>query len=564
MPSLNKFDLAQILFFLAALSALSPLLGAYMAKIFAGDIPKAFRWLRPLESLAYAAGGIAKHKNMNWKAYAGALLGLHIVGFLFLLVIQLAQAMLPLNPQGLPGVPWHLALNTAISFVTNTNWQSYAGETTLSYFNQMVGLTVQNFLSAATGMAVLVALARGFAARQTPELGNFWVDLTRATLYILLPLSILLSIALVSQGVVQNFSAYLEGTTLEGAKQTLAMGPAASQIAIKQLGTNGGGFFNANSAHPFENPSALSNFLELLSIVLIPSALCFTFGRLIRDRRQGLVLWGCMLGLFLVSLAGALAAESGTLGAVPSLMEGKETRFGVMNSVLWSTVTTVASNGSVNAMHSSLSPLAGGLAMLNMMLGEVIFGGVGSGLYGMLHFAILTVFLAGLMVGRTPEYLGKKIEAPEIQMTIVALLAPSVCVLLGTAAALSLPAGLSSLSAKGPHGLSEALYAFTSAANNNGSAFAGLNANVPFYNVLLGLSMLVGRFAVILPTLAVAGSLAAKKLTPPSPGTFRTDSGLFVMLLAAVVLIVGGLTFFPALALGPIAEHFLLLQGRTF
>lgn len=560
---MNRFDLAQLLFFIAVLSVLSPLLGAIMARIFEGRIPGFLKFLRPLELTIYALGGIDRRPS-GWKAYAAALLALHGVGFFFLVLLQVTQGYLPLNPQSLPGVPWHLAFNTAVSFITNTNWQSYAGETTLSYFTQMLGLTVQNFLSAATGMAVLIALTRGFTGRETEDLGNFWEDLTRSTIYVLLPLSAILALMLVSQGVVQSFSPYANALTLEGVKQTLPFGPAASQVAIKQLGTNGGGFFNANSAHPFENPTALSNFLQLLSIVLLPSALCFTFGRLIRDRRQSLALWSCMLGLFLLTLGGALWAEYGTLGNVPALLEGKETRFGVMNSVLWSATTTVASNGSVNAMHSSLSPLAGGLAMLNMMLGEVIFGGVGSGLYGMLHFAILTVFLAGLMVGRTPEYLGKKIEAPEIQMTIVAILAPSVCVLLGTAAALALPAGLSSLASAGPHGFSEALYAFTSAANNNGSAFAGLNANVPFYNVLLGISMLVGRFAVILPTLAVAASLGRKKLTPPSPGTFRTDSGLFVALLAAVILIVGGLTFFPALALGPVTEHFLLLQGRTF
>ena len=560
---MNNFDLAQILFFVALLSAMSPLLGALMAKIYEGRVPAYLRFLAPLEKAIYAAGGVNR-APMTWRGYAGALLALHVVGLLFLVALQMMQGILPLNPQGLPGVSWHLAFNTAVSFVTNTNWQSYSGENTLSYLTQMIGLAVQNFLSAATGMAVLVAFARGFIGRERKELGNFWEDLTRSTIYILLPLSAILALVLVSQGVVQNFAGYAEALGLEGAKQILPFGPAASQIAIKQLGTNGGGFFNTNSAHPFENPTALANFLEVLSIILIPSALCFTFGRLIRDRRQGLVLWSCMLGLFLFSLGGALWAEFGTLGNVPALMEGKETRFGVMNSVLWSTTTTVASNGSVNAMHSSLTPLAGGLAMLNMMLGEVIFGGVGSGLYGMLHFAILTVFLAGLMVGRTPEYLSKKIEAPEIQMTIVAILAPSVCVLLGTAAAVALPAGLSSLASAGPHGLSEALYAFTSAANNNGSAFAGLNANVPFYNTLLGLSMLVGRFAVIFPTLAVAGSLAKKKVIPPSPGTFRTDSGLFVVLLAAVILIVGGLTFFPALALGPGVEHFLLLQGRTF
>ena len=450
--------------------------------------------------------------------------------------------------------------------MTNTNWQGYAGETTLSYFVQMVGLTVQNFVSAATGIAVLIALAKGLSRKTTDRLGNFWVDLTRSILYILLPLSILFAIALAGQGVVQNFKSYESIHTLQGAEQILPMGPAASQIAIKQLGTNGGGFFNTNSAHPFENPTPFSNFLEMLALLLIPAALTFTYGKMIGSTRQGWAIFTTMMLLLVIGLAISLYAEysSNALFGKLQLMEGKEMRFGLTNSVLWSTSTSAASNGSVIAMHDSLTPLAGMVAMINLMLGEIIFGGVGAGLYGMVIFIILTVFIAGLMVGRTPEYLGKKIQKFEVQMAIVAVLAPNVVILLFAAwAAISIP-GLSSLNNAGPHGLSEILYAYASAAGNNGSAFAGLNANTVFYNLTLGIGMLIGRFGIIIPVMAIADSMARKNITPTSAGTFLTDNWLFVGLLIAVILIIGGLTHFPALALGPIAEHLLMNNGVTF
>jgi len=503
---------------------------------------------------------------MNWRQYIGALLAFNALGFVVVFLLQIAQSGLPLNPQRLVGVPWVLAFNTAVSFMTNTNWQAYAGETTLSYLTQMLGLTVQNFLSAATGIAVFLSLARGIARKTSENIGNFWVDIVRSVIYVLLPLSIVLSLALVSQGVIQTFSGSVKVTTLEGGKQTIPLGPVASQIAIKQLGTNGGGFFNANSTHPFENPTPLSNFLEMLSILLIPAALTYTYGIMVKNKRHGWIIFSVMFFLWLAGLALSLYAEYRGNPLLENMvsMEGKETRFGVVNSILWSTSTTAASNGSVNAMHSSLSPLAGGVAMLNMMLGEIVFGGIGSGVYGMLLFVLLTVFIAGLMVGRTPEYLGKKIEAREIQMTIVGILAPSAVILVGAGVAAVLPAGLSSLANKGPHGLSEILYAFTSAAANNGSAFAGLNANTSFYNLALGIAMLIGRFAVIIPCLVIAGSLAAKKVTPSSAGTFTTDNLTFAVLLVAVIMIVGALTFFPVLALGPIIEHLLMLGGRVF
>jgi K+-transporting ATPase ATPase A chain len=505
-------------------------------------------------------------EEMAWQKYAGALLAFNALGFLIVFLLQITQSKLLLNPQKLTSVPWILAFNTAVSFMTNTNWQSYAGETTLSYLTQMLGLTVQNFLSAATGIAVFLALTRGIIRKTINTIGNFWADVVKSVVYILLPLSIVLSLILVSQGVVQTFNHYTEATTLEGAKQIVPLGPAASQIAIKQLGTNGGGFFNANSAHPFENPTPLSNFLEMLSLLLIPAALTYTYGIMVKNKRHGQIIFAVMLFLLLAGLTLSLYAEytgNPLLGNAISL-EGKETRFGVVNSILWSTSTTAVSNGSVNAMHSSLSPLAGGVAMFNIMLGEIIFGGVGSGMYGMLLFILLTIFLAGLMVGRTPEYLGKKIEAKEIQMTIVGILAPSAVILVGAGVAAVLPAALSSLANKGPHGLSEILYAFASAAGNNGSAFAGLNANTDFYNLTLAVTMLIGRFAVILPCLVIAGSLAAKKITPFSAGTFTTDNLTFAIILIGVILIVGALTFFPALALGPIIEHLLMLGGRAF
>ncbi len=554
-------DVIQLATLAILLVALTPLLGGFMARVFEGQphiFTKPLGWL---ERVVYTGSGISSKAEMNWKEYATSLIFFNVIGILFVFGLQMLQAHLPLNPQGVAGVSWHSALNTAVSFVTNTNWQGYAGETTMSYLTQMLGLTSQNFVSAATGIAVAVALARGIAQKSSSSLGNFWVDLTRATIYILLPGSIIYALFLVGEGVVQTFSPYAAATTLEGAKQTLPLGPAASQISIKMLGTNGGGFFNANSAHPFENPTPLSNFVQMLSIFLIPAALTFTFGTIAKNRRHGWVIFGTMFALFVGILALALASE---FLYNPVLMEGKETRFGAFSSVLFAMITTMASCGAINTLHSSLSPLTGGLAMLNMQVGEVIFGGVGAGLYGMMLFVILTVFLAGLMVGRSPEYLGKKIEAREVTMVILAILAPSTMILLGTGLSVVLPTALASVSSAGPHGFSEILYAFTSAAANNGSAFAGLNANTPYYNVMLAIAMFVGRFAVILPVLAVAGSFAAKKISPPSPGTFEVDTPLFGGLLIAVILIVGGLTFFPALALGPIVEHLLMLRDQTF
>lgn len=555
-------DFIQIILFFTLLIGLTPLLGNYMSQVFTGEkhlMLPVFGWL---EKLTYKFIGINPNEETNWKSFTFSLLQFNLVGFVFVFLIQLYQGYLPLNPANLPDVSWHSAFNTAVSFVTNTNWQGYAGETTLSYFVQMVGLTVQNFVSAATGIAVLLAFIRGISRKTTDKLGNFWIDLTRSTLYVLLPLSILLSVVLVGQGVVQNFKPYETVRTLQGTKQEIPMGPAASQVAIKQLGTNGGGFFNTNSSHPFENPTPFSNFLEMLALLLIPAALTFTYGKMVGSTRQGWTIFTAMLILLVVGLSISLFAEySGNpvFGNLP-LMEGKETRFGITNSVLWSTATTAASNGSVNAMHDSLSPLSGMIAMINIMLGEIIFGGVGAGLYGMVIFIVLTVFIAGLMVGRSPEYLGKKIEAFEVQMAIIAVLAPSFVILLCTAWASVSNAGLSGLNNKGPHGLSEILYAFSSAAGNNGSAFAGLNANTVFYNLALGFGMLIGRFGVIVPVLAIAGNMVKKKITPPSAGTFHTDNGLFIGLLIAVILIVGGLTFFPVLSLGPIVEHLLLMN----
>lgn len=549
-------ELAQLVLYLGLLTLCTPVLGGFMAKVFMGEPPRWAAWLTRLEGWVYRAAGCDPRVEMRWTTYAAALLLFNLCGLLVLLALQLAQGFLPLNPQRLPAVPFGLALNTAVSFVTNTDWQAYSGEATLSYLTQMLGLTVQNFLSAATGMAVLLALTRGLARRGVTTLGNLWADLVRATVYVLLPLSLALSLALVAQGVVQTLSPYETATTLEGGTQVIPLGPVASQVAIKQIGSNGGGFFGANSAHPFENPTPLSNFLELLAILLIPAALTSTYGRMVGSRRQGWVLFAAMLLLFLVGLVVALAAERrhGT-------PEGKETRVGTMNSVLWATATTAASNGSVNAMHDSLSPLAGLVPLANLLLGEVVFGGVGAGLYGMLMFVLLTVFMAGLMVGRTPEYLGRRIEAREVTLAMVAVLVPGVLVLLISALAVLTPAGLAGLGNHGPHGLTEILYACASMANNNGSAFGGLNANTPFYNGLGAAAMLAGRFAVILPALGIAGSMAAKRVAPPSAGTFPTDGALFAALLVAVVLIIGLLTFFPVLALGPILEHLLDVRG---
>lgn len=559
-------EVIQLILFFLLLAGLSPLLGKYMAKVFMDEkhfMKPVFGWF---EKLVYKAAGIKSDEEMNWKTYTFGLLIFNLSGFILLFLLQIFQAYLPLNTENLPNVTWHLAFNTAVSFTTNTNWQSYSGENTLSYLVQMLGLTVQNFVSAATGIAVAIALIRGLTRKTTEALGNFWVDMTRCVVYILLPLSILVAILLVGQGTVQTFSHYVKATTIQGGEQVIPLGPAASQIAIKQLGTNGGGFFGANSAHPFENPTPFSNFLELISLIIISAGLVFTFGEYMKSKRQARAIFITMIVLFAAGLALSLWSEyhQNNVLNVAGAMEGKETRFGVMNSVLWSVATTATSNGSVNAMQDSLSPLSGMVAMFNMMLGEIIFGGVGSGLYGMIIFILLTVFIAGLMVGRTPEYLGKKVEAFEMKMTILAILAPGIVIKLFSAVALSVPAGVAGLTNSGPHGLSEVLYAFSSAAGNNGSAFGGLSANTVFYNLMTGFGMLIGRFGIIVPVMAIAGNMANKRITPVSSGTFRTDNWVFVMLLIGIILIVGGLTFFPALALGPVVEHLLINSGIGF
>jgi K+-transporting ATPase ATPase A chain len=542
------------------------LLGRYLAIVFTGTSP---HWLWPVqvfEDAIYHLAGCTPEREMTWTEYAAALLWCNFLGLVALLGLQLAQNSLPLNPGKLPNVPWPLAINTAVSFVTNTNWQAYSGEVTMSYLTQMLGLTVQNFVSAATGMAVLLALARGLARKSATTVGNFWTDLVRCILYVLLPLSLLLALVMVAQGVVQTLAPYAEVTTLEGAKQMVPPGPAASQIAIKQLGTNGGGFFGVNSAHPFENPTPLTNFLQMFSILLLPAAQVFMFGRLVGSRKHAWAMFAAMLVLLVAALGVSLWSEfqgnPAFAGVAP--MEGKETRLGVVNSVIWAVTTTAASNGSVNTMHDSLMPLSGLTALFNILLGEVVFGGVGAGLYGMLAFVVLTVFMAGLMVGRSPEYLGKRIERREIIMAMIAVLAPCAVILSFSALALMTESGRSSISNTGPHGLSQVLYAFSSMAGNNGSAFAGINANTPFYNYIGAVAMLIGRFAVLLPMLAIAGSLATKTVCPPTPGTFPTDGPLFVTLLLAVVFIVGALTFLPALTLGPLVEHLLMQQGRVF
>jgi len=563
---MTTLDFVQLLIFFISLVALTPVIGGYMSKVFSGEKTLLHFLIKIPERWVYKISGIDPLEETNWRTYAFSLLLFNLIGFLFLFILQITQHFLPLNPERLTNVSWHSAFNTSVSFMTNTNWQGYAGETTLSYLVQMIGLTVQNFVSAATGIAVLLALIRGISRKTTDKLGNFWTDLTRSTLYVLLPLSLLLSIFLVGEGVVQNFKMYETVQTLQGGQQVIPMGPAASQIAIKQLGTNGGGFFNANSAHPFENPTPFSNFLEMLAILLIPAALTYTYGKMVGSTRQGWTIFSVMLILLIAGLGISLYAEysaNPVFGHLP-LMEGKETRFGITNSILWGTTTTAASNGSVNAMHDSLSPISGMIAMINIMLGEIIFGGAGAGLYGMVIFIIIAVFIAGLMVGRSPEYMGKKVEAFEVQMAIIAVLAPNLVILLFSAWACVSNAGLLSLNNSGPHGLSEILYAYSSAAGNNGSAFAGLNSNTLFYNMTLGVGMLIGRFGVIIPVLAIAGNMAKKKTTPSSAGTFRTDNWLFIGLLIAVILIVGGLTHFPALSLGPIIEHLLMKNGTIF
>ncbi len=544
----------------------APFLGYYIYNVLEGKKHFLLPVFGKLEQSIYKLGSVRAEQSMNWKQYCLFLLAFNLVGFIVLFILLIIQKWLPLNPQHIGNMSWHSALNTSVSFVTNTNWQSYAGEIGLSYFSQMAGLTVQNFVSAATGIAVFAALARGIARHSVSHIGNFWVDMVRSTLYILLPLSILWAVLLCGQGVIQNIQPYVESTTIEGQVQIIPQGPVASQIAIKQLGTNGGGFFNANSAHPFENPTPFSNFLEVFAILLIPVSLTFTYGKMIRSRKQGTSIFAAMFILFLVGLGISMYAEQQTHTPGKHLlsMEGKEVRNGVAGSVLWSVATTAASNGSVNAMQDSLSPLSGMISMINMMIGEVVFGGVGAGMYGIIIFVILTVFIAGLMVGRTPEYLGKKIEAFEVKMSMLAVLAPAIVILLFSSIACSTAAGLSSLNNAGPHGLSQIIYTFTSAAGNNGSSMSGLNSNTFFYNMLTALGMLIGRFGVIIPILAIAGNLGQKKITPVSPGTFRTDNWLFVVLLIIIILIVGGLTFFPSLSLGPIAEQILLQNGTSF
>ncbi|MFA6052439.1 MAG: potassium-transporting ATPase subunit KdpA [Methylobacter sp.] len=571
--------LLQITLYFVALLLLAKPLGVYMAAVYENRPVFLKRILGPVEAGFYRLSGVKPEQEMGWKEYAAALLWFNLFGGLAVFAMQMLQAHLPLNPQQMGNVTADSAFNTAVSFATNTNWQGYSGETTMSYLTQMLGLSVQNFVSAATGMAVLVAMIRGFQRTHAEGIGNFWADLTRGTLYILLPLSFVLALALVGQGVVQTFKPYQAvplveqvSTATETATQILAVGPAASQIAIKQLGTNGGGFFNANSAHPFENPTPLSNFLEMLLLILIPAALCHTFGTMVGDTRQGWAILSAMT-LVLVSLLfvtigyeqggnPALAAlgveQSVSAGQSGGNMEGKETRFGIVNSALWATATTAASNGSVNSMHDSYTPLGGLVPMWLIQLGEVIFGGVGSGLYGMLIFALIAVFVAGLMIGRTPEYLGKKIESFEMKMAAIVILIPAFFILGGTALAVMVEAGKSAVANPGAHGFSEILYAFSSAAGNNGSAFAGLSANAPFYNIALGITMLFGRYGIIVPVLAIAGSLAAKKTVPTTVGTLPTHTPLFVMLLIGTVLLVGALTFVPALALGPVVEHLIM------
>ncbi|MBB1519762.1 potassium-transporting ATPase subunit KdpA [Aquipseudomonas guryensis] len=561
-------DYWLILAFFVLVLLPAPFLGRYLFRVMEGQRTLLSPVLEPVERLCYRLAGIDSQAEQDWKTYSLALLAFTLVSLLALFSILLLQGMLPLNPQGFAGLEWTLAFNTAVSFVTNTNWQAYSGEAALSYFSQMVGLGVQNFVSPAVGLAVLVVFCRGIARRSSNSVGNFWVDLTRATLYGLLPFCLLLAIFLVWQGVPQTFLEYVTAHTLTGTDQVVPLGPAASQIAIKQLGTNGGGFFGVNSAHPFENPTAWSNLFETASIILIPVALLFTFGHYVKDLRQSRALLACMLILFSIGLGGTLYAEhqpNPALSALPieqgGSLEGKESRFGTTASALWAVTTTAASNGSVNAMHDSFSALGGMIPMFNMMLGEVIFGGVGAGLYGMLLFVLIAVFLAGLMIGRTPEYLGKKLEAREVRLLVATLLVMPVGVLVLGALAASLPGPAASVSNPGAHGFSQILYNYTSGAANNGSAFGGFGANTPYHNLMIGLAMLIGRFGYILPILAIAGSLAAKKRAPVGSNSFPTHGPLFVTLLTLTILLVGGLTFLPALALGPIAEHLTLFQG---
>ena len=568
----------QIALFALIVFVITRPLGGYMTKVFEGGRTFLSPLLRPLERLIYRLCGVAEDEDQHWTVYAIAMLLFSLAGFCTLYALQRLQAVLPFNPQHLPAVGEHLAFNTSISFVSNTNWQSYTPETTMSYLVQMAGLTVHNFVSAATGIALAVALIRGFARRSAKGVGNFWVDLTRTTLYVLLPICVIVALFFVWQGMPQTLGSYIQATGLEGGQQTIALGPVASQEAIKMLGTNGGGFFNANSAHPFENPNALTNLVEMVLIFALGAALTNVFGRMVGNERQGWAIFAVMSVLFLAGTAVVYQAEAAGNPAFAPLhisqsagafqaggnMEGKDVRFGIANSALFTTVTTDASCGAINNQHDSLMPLGGLIPMINMQLGEIIFGGVGSGLYGMLLFAIVAVFVAGLMVGRTPEYLGKKIEAKDVKMAMLALLILPFSILGFSALAAVLPAGTTALGNAGPHGFSEILYAYTSTTANNGSAFGGLSANTFFYNSTLGAAMLIGRFLMIIPMLAVAGSLVTKKIVPPSAGTFPTDGPLFVGLVVGVILIIGGLTFFPALSLGPIVEHFAMLAGTLY
>jgi len=566
----------QILLFAAIIFAITKPLGNYMYRVFEGDRQPLPRLFGAIERLLYRLCGVDPKQHQDWKQYTLAMLVFSAITLLVTYGIERFQHVLPLNPQNFPPVAPDLAFNTAASFTTNTNWQSYSGESTMSYFTQMAGLAWHNFMSAAVGIGIALALARGITYRlqvgAAKTVGNFWVDLVRATVYVLIPLSIPIALLLVSQGVIQNFSSYVEMTTLEGVKQTLAMGPVGSQEIIKELGTNGGGFFNANSAHPFESPTPLTNFIELLLIFSIPAAITYTYGRMARDQRQGWVLFAAMAVIFVVGVWVAYYSEAQGNPLMRGMAvdqgagnwEGKETRFGIANSALFATVTTATSCGAVNSMHDSFTPLGGLVPLANIQLGELVFGGVGAGLYAMLIYVILSVFIAGLMVGRTPEYLGKKIESREIKLSMLYVLIFPLLILYYAGWSLVAPYGLSSLNNAGPHGLSEILYAYSSAAGNNGSAFAGLNANTPWYNVSLGITMLAGRFLMIVPAMAIAGSLVGKKSVPESLGTFPTNGSLFVVLLVGVIIIVGALTFFPALSLGPIVEHFLAQSGKVY
>ncbi|MBO9099584.1 potassium-transporting ATPase subunit KdpA [Rhizobium sp. VS19-DR104.2] len=560
----------QILLFCGIVIVLVKPLGGYMTRVFAGERTYLSIVLGPVERGLYRLAGTSEREEQHWTSYAFSLLMFNLLGVVVLYALQRFQAVLPYNPAGMAAVPTDLSFNTAVSFVTNTNWQNYGGESTMSYLTQMAGFTVQNFLSAATGMAIAMGLIRGFSRASGKAIGNFWVDMTRATFYILLPICIVMTLVFVYLGVPQTLGAYVTATTLEGAQQTIAVGPVASQLAIKMLGTNGGGFFNANSAHPFENPDAISNLIQMVSIFAIGAALTNVFGRMVGNQRQGWAILATMGILFVVGVGVTYWAEAAgnplmhAFGLQGGNMEGKEVRFGVVLSSLFAVITTAASCGAVNAMHGSFTALGGLIPLINMQLGEVIVGGVGAGFYGIVLFVIIAIFVAGLMVGRTPEYLGKKIEAKEMKMAILAILCLPTAMLIFTAIASVLPSAVASIGTAGPHGFSEILYAYTSTAANNGSAFGGLSGNTPWYNITLGISMLMGRFLVIIPALAIAGSLVTKKRVPSSAGTFPTDGPLFVGLLVGTIVIVGGLTFFPALALGPVVEHLMMIAGQTF